>query len=211
MKFSSGGLPHLDSGRSRRRDQGGGCAVLVCVCGHVECGSPCYCIYTCAGVSAHIVGMYVRRGCTSKHESAQLSFSSGRRPHLDSGRSKNRDRDSRTHRTCASATVAVPTSEYKGLDVWASPQSLGSLDGPTQPTRTLRWARRPAERGVRPPPDAWRSCRAVPLASLMHAPFARHASRHLTSALVCMGDRPQLWPAAHPRRGAHRRPDGARS
>ena len=95
-----------------------------------------------------------------------MSFSSECRAHLDSGRSKRRDRDSGKHRTSALATVAVPPSEYKRLDVWEALQSLGSLDGPTQPTRSLRWARRPAERGVRPPPDAWRSCRA---ARLTHA------------------------------------------
>ena len=111
---------------------------------------------------------------------------------------------------CASL---VPTCDDKGLDVWGSPQPLGSLDWPTQPTRSVRWARRPAGRGARPPPDAWRSCCAARLARArpLHAPFALHASRHLTSAPVCMGDRPQLWPAAHPRCGAHRRPDGARS
>ena len=62
---------------------------------------------------------------------------------------------------CASL---VPTCDDKGLDVWGSPQPLGSLDWPTQPTRSFRWARRPAGRGARPPPDAWRSCCAARLA-----------------------------------------------
>ena len=68
--------------------------------------------------------------------------------------------------TSALCAALVPTSGYKGLDVWEATQSLGSLDGPTQPTRSLRWARRPVGRGARPPPDAWRSCRA---ARLTHA------------------------------------------
>ena len=117
-----------------------------------------------------------------------MNFSSDGLPHLDSGRSKRRDRDSGTHRTCASASVAVRISECKRLDVWEAIQSLGSLDWPTQPTRSVRWARRPAGRGARPPPDAWRSCCAARLTrARVHAPFTRHASRHLTSA------RPFVW------------------
>ena len=49
----------------------------------------------------------------------------------------------------------------KGLELWGSTQPLGHCRGPTQPTRSLRWARRPAGRGVPPPPDARRSCRAA--------------------------------------------------
>ena len=106
------------------------------------------------------------RGSSRSSESAQLSFSSEPAPHLDSGRSRSRGTKAVHSPTSALCTILVPTSGYKGLDVWERLQSLGSLDGPTQPTRTLRWARRPAERGVRPPPDAWRSCRA---ARLTHA------------------------------------------
>ena len=64
--------------------------------------------------------------------------------------------------TCALCTVLVPTSDDKGLDLWGRPQPLGHCRGPTQPSRSLRWARRPAGRGVPPPPDVRRSsCTAL--------------------------------------------------
>jgi len=90
----------------------------------------------------------------------------------------------RTARVCGDATVAVPHSESKGLDFWEALQSLGHLDGPAQPTRSVRWARRPPRRGARPPPHVRRSRRA---ARLTRPPPPRRA---------CLADplpRPRLY------------------
>ena len=90
-----------------------------------------------------------------------LLFRTGRAPELASVRSKWPDRDGRTTRTRVRAAVAVPTSDSKGVKLQGCTQRLGGLHGPSQPTRSLRWARRPAGRGVPPPPDARRTCRAA--------------------------------------------------
>ena len=92
---------------------------------------------------------------------AFLLFRTSGRGQLASVRSKWPDRPCGTARTRVRATQAVPTSDSKGLELWEAPQRLGGLDGPSQPTGSLRWARRPAGRGVPPPPDARRSCRAA--------------------------------------------------
>ena len=92
---------------------------------------------------------------------AFLLFRTGRLPELASVRSNWPDRPCGTARTRVHATRAVPSSDSKGLELWEAPQRLGDLHGPSQPTRSLRWARRPAGRGVPPPPDARRTCRAA--------------------------------------------------
>ena len=92
---------------------------------------------------------------------AFLLFRSGVAPELAPVRSKWPDRPCGTARSRVRATIAVRPSESKVLELWGDPQRLGGLDGPTWPTRSLRWGRRPAGRGEPPPPDAWRSCRAA--------------------------------------------------